>query len=125
MLAFSRVGRSCDRLPGVALTHDMLKFPSASAEADGVNRAMPQIAAYGLNAPTVADAYAAVARVHGTAAETVWPGIAARAGRPPSVIGVIAAMRSDGHPVIRLCGESLHIRQESYAHLANVQVYVR
>jgi hypothetical protein len=90
---------------------------------------MPQIAAYGLNAPSIDDAYAAVARVCGSSAAALWAVIVDRAtqmsGNPPTLVGYIDALTHDGHPVIRLCGQSLHIRQQSYAHLANVQDYVK
>ncbi len=91
--------------------------------------APPKIAAYGLTAPTVDDAYAAVVRVHGSSATAIWPGISERAtalvGPPPSVAGYISAMCDDGHPVIRLCGQALKIRHQSYAHLADVQDYIK
>lgn len=86
---------------------------------------MPAIAAYGLSAPTLDDAYAAVERVHGNAASTMWTHLLKRADHPPTIAGIIDAMRNDGHPVLRLCGEALGIRHRTYGHLAAVHNLIK
>lgn len=81
---------------------------------------VPRIAAYDLDAPTIDDAYAAVERVHGHAARAVWSLLLRRAAQPPTIASIIEALRNDGHPLVRLSGQALHIRLESHSRLADL-----
>ena len=76
--------------------------------------------AYGLHAPTLDDARAALARVHGAATAEVWGAVLRDAGLTGSEAGpdafarLIAAMVRSGSPVTALCARSLQIRLTSY-----------
>jgi hypothetical protein len=83
------------------------------------------IPAYGLQRPDLAEARAAIERVYGAAAATVWADVVRRAGLDGTTRGdddlerVIDAMRRSDDPVIHLCAQALSIRHASYRHLAS------
>jgi len=79
------------------------------------------LAAYGLDAPSLQDAHAAVERVHGEDTERAWTALLDRAqqiGKHVTIDTVVAAMKRDREPVVRLCGQALYVRLQTYDHFA-------
>lgn len=88
----------------------------------------PAVAAYGLRQPTVVDARASIERIYGSVeADAIWTeltGSAVAARVAVSLDGIVDAMLGSRHDVVRLCGQALHIRVRSYAHLSAAQAIV-
>jgi len=88
------------------------------------------VAAYGLEEPTLADAQAALQRVHGAVGIAArWAEMLARAGvsdqdDPHSLRRVVDALASEG-PVGALCAAALRIRITSFDQLSAVNNTLR
>lgn len=85
---------------------------------------------YGLEYPTLTDAFHALKRVHGTSIEQLWTRLLTQAGITgisldrPVTGGLLDAMLA-ADPVTRLTGHALQIRARSHEHLSAASDAVR
>jgi hypothetical protein len=85
---------------------------------------------YGLHRPTMADAQAAMNRVHAHAGRSHWARLIKAAGLTgdetdePSLVRLIEAMRNLD-PVSRLCAQALSIRLAAHTHLSAAHAMTR
>ena len=90
------------------------------------------VVAYGLARPGWDEALASLERVFGVDAASIWKALLATAGVADAArddgdgfVRLVAAFVAHEHPVVRLCGQALTIRIESFRHLADAQLLIR